>query len=207
MASAARVFPNLNRDSVSLMQLSAKLGALAGVHQASAVMATPGNLDLLRDAGLAPGVVEAGPNDLLIALEGEEGALEAALAAAEAELTRARAAALEGGPRRMPPRSLEMALGEQPTANLALISTPGDYAAAEALKALRLGLNVMLFSDNVALEDEIALKRYAREHDLMVMGPDCGTAILGGVLAERAPYGDRPPGQSLKSLLPRRSDP
>ena len=68
-----------------------------------------------------------------------------------------------------------------PAANLALISTPGDYAAAEAMKALRLGLNVMLFSDNVAVEDEIALKRYARAHDLIVMGPDCGTAIIGGI--------------------------
>jgi FdrA protein len=181
MASAARVFRNLYRDSVSLMQLSAKLGALAGIRQASAIMATAGNLDLLREAGLASAEVEAGPNDLLVALEGEAKALEEALAAVEAELTRAPAAALEGGPRRIAPRSLEMALGEQPTANLALISTPGDYAAAEALKALRLGLNVMLFSDNVALEDEIALKRYAREHDLLVMGPDCGTAIIGGV--------------------------
>jgi succinyl-CoA synthetase alpha subunit len=62
-----------------------------------------------------------------------------------------------------------------------LISTPGDYAASEALKALHLGLNVMLFSDNVSGEDEIALKRYARNHGLMVLGPDCGTAILNGV--------------------------
>jgi succinyl-CoA synthetase alpha subunit len=100
---------------------------------------------------------------------------------AEAELTRAPAVAQDGGPRRLPPRSLEMALAELATANLALISTPGDYAAAEAMKALRLGLNVMLFSDNVVLEDEIALKRYARARDLLVMGPDCGTAIIGGV--------------------------
>jgi succinyl-CoA synthetase alpha subunit len=74
-----------------------------------------------------------------------------------------------------------MGLEAMPAANLALISTPGDYAAAEATKALRLGLNVMLFSDNVAVEDEIALKRYARAHDLIVMGPDCGTAIIGGL--------------------------
>jgi FdrA protein len=182
MASAQRIFPNLYRDSVSLMQLSAKLGALAGVRQASAIMATPGNLDLLREAGLAPGDVAAGPNDLLVALEGEdEEALGAALAAAEAELTRAPAGPPQGGPRRTPPRSLEMALQEAATANLALVSTPGDYAAAEAMKALRLGLNVMMFSDNVALDDEIALKRYARSHDLLVMGPDCGTAIIGGV--------------------------
>jgi succinyl-CoA synthetase alpha subunit len=181
MARAQRVFRNLYRDSVSLMQLSAKLGALAGVRQASAIMATAGNLDLLREAGLAAGDVAAGPNDLLVAFEGEdEDALEAALVAAEAELTRAPARA-EGGPRRTPPRSLEMALQEVARANLALISTPGDYAAAEAMKALRLGLNVMLFSDNVPLEDEIALKRYARAEGLLVMGPDCGTAIIGGV--------------------------
>src|SRR5439155_4661009 len=76
---------------------------------------------------------------------------------------------------------LEMGLDAMPGANLALISTPGDYAAAEAMKALRLGLNVLLFSDNVSLGREIALKRYAREHDLIVMGPDCGTAIINGV--------------------------
>ena len=182
MARAERIFRNLYRDSVALMQLSAKLGALAGVRQASAIMATAGNLVLLREAGLALGDIAAGPNDLLIALEGEEGeALETALATAETELTRAPAAAQEGAPRRLPPRSLEMALHELATASLALISTPGEYAAAEAMKALRLGLNVMLFSDNVALDDEIALKRYARAHDLLVMGPDCGTAIIGGV--------------------------
>ena len=180
MARTERVFRNLYRDSVSLMQLSAKLGALAGMRQASAIMATPGNLALLREAGLALGDVEAGANDLLVVLEGEEDALEAALETAEAEFTRAPARA-QGGARQFSPRSLEMGLAELPTANLALISTPGDYAAAEAMKALRLGLNVMLFSDNVALEDEIALKSYARAHELLVMGPDCGTAIIGGV--------------------------
>jgi succinyl-CoA synthetase alpha subunit len=74
-----------------------------------------------------------------------------------------------------------MAVTADPAANLALISTPGEYAAAEATKALRLGLNVMLFSDNVPIEDEVALKKYAREHGLLVMGPDCGTAIINGV--------------------------
>jgi succinyl-CoA synthetase alpha subunit len=74
-----------------------------------------------------------------------------------------------------------MAVAADPGANLALISTPGEYAAAEATKALRLGLNVMLFSDNVSIEDEVALKKFAREQDLIVMGPDCGTAIVNGV--------------------------
>ncbi|HEX5794395.1 MAG TPA: acyl-CoA synthetase FdrA [Geminicoccaceae bacterium] len=182
MARGERVVHNLYRDSVSLMQLSATLGRLPGVRQASAVMATAGNLELLREAGLIAAAVEPSPNDLLVAVEAaDEAALADALGAAEAELSRAPAAQESGGPRRIPPKSLEMALGEVPTANLALISTPGDYAAAEAMKALRLGLNVMLFSDNVALEDEIELKTYAREHDLLVMGPDCGTAILSGI--------------------------
>ncbi len=66
-------------------------------------------------------------------------------------------------------------------ANLALISTPGDYAVAEAMKALQLGLNVMLFSDNVPIEDEVALKITRKAHGLIVMGPDCGTAIVGGI--------------------------
>ena len=74
-----------------------------------------------------------------------------------------------------------MGLGNIVGANLVLISTPGEYAASEAFKALSLGLNVMLFSDNVELQDEIALKRFAQERDLIVMGPDCGTAIINGI--------------------------
>lgn len=182
MASVIKTIRNFYRDSVALMQLSSNLGKLAGVRQASAVMASETNLSLLREAGLLTREVDAGPNDLLIALEGDD---EAALAAAEAEAEQAfqRKPALAAGERsrREPPRSLEMGLEVMPTANLALISSPGDYAAAEATKALRLGLNVMLFSDNVPVNDEIALKRYARAHDLMVMGPDCGTAIIGGI--------------------------
>jgi succinyl-CoA synthetase alpha subunit len=181
MAGALKVIGNFYRDSVALMQLSAQLGKRPGVAQASAIMASPANLALLREAGLLAGEVAAGPNDLLIALAGQsDAALTEAMAAAEAELNK-KPAALAGGPKREPPRSIEMALEAAPGASLALISTPGDYAAAEAEKALRLGLNVMMFSDNVPARDEIALKQYARAHNLMVMGPDCGTAILNGV--------------------------
>ena len=182
MANAARVIPNLYRDSVSLMQLSAMLAALPGIEQASAIMATPANIALLAEAGLAPGRAAPGPNDLLIAVRGRNpAALEAALAAAVAELDKAPLSPTGGGPARMAPRSLQMAFAAAPSANLALISTPGEYAAAEAMKALRLGLNAMLFSDNVELADEIELKNFAKAHDLLVMGPDCGTAIINGV--------------------------
>jgi FdrA protein len=182
MAQVAKIIRNFYRDSVALMQLSARISKLPGVSQASAVMASANNLALLREAGLLEGAVEASPNDLLIALDGnDEKALTAALADAEQALNQQPAGSSTDGARDEPPRSLEMGLAAMPAANLALISTPGDYAAAEALKALRLGLNVMLFSDNVPVADEVALKRYAQAHDLMVMGPDCGTAIVNGI--------------------------
>ena len=181
MAQAARVTRNFYRDSVALMQLSARLLALPGVRQASAVMASATNLALLREAGLLADDVAAGPNDLLIALDGEDAAVDAALAEDDRALNEAPPSGPAGEKRRTRPRSLEMGLEAMPGANLALISTPGDYAGAEAMKALRLGLHVMLFSDNVPPSDEIALKRYASAHDLLVMGPDCGTAIIGGV--------------------------
>src|SRR5205085_609753 len=107
--------------------------------------------------------------------------LQAALAQAVAAREKRVSAASAGGPPQAPLASLQMALGESPGANLALISVPGDYAAAEAMKALRLGLNVMLFSDNVSGADEVSLKRYALSRGLLVMGPDCGTAIIDGV--------------------------
>ncbi|HKU44375.1 MAG TPA: hypothetical protein VJR89_39720, partial [Polyangiales bacterium] len=77
--------------------------------------------------------------------------------------------------------SLQLAVRQDPAHNFVLVSVPGDYAAAEAMKALRLGMDVMVFSDNVPPESELALKRYAQAHDLMVMGPDCGTAIVNGI--------------------------
>lgn len=182
MARATKVLRNLYRDSVSLMQLSSTLGRLPGVEQASAVMATANNISLLREAGLLDGVVDAGANDLLIALQGNVDALDSACAEAEAALKDSTPSNVgKGAPRIIAPRSLEMGVERMTGANLALISTPGEYAAAEAFKALRLGLHVMLFSDNVALQDEIALKRFAQKRDLIVMGPDCGTAIINGI--------------------------
>jgi len=144
-------------------------------------MASEANLALLREAKLLDEVTDAGPNDLLITLEGEsETAIADALSEAQASFHR-RPTATGGRAKREAPRSLEMALELEPSSNFALISTPGDYAASEALKALHLGLDVMIFSDNVPVEDEVALKRYASSRGLLVMGPDCGTAIVNGI--------------------------
>lgn len=182
MARATKIIRNFYRDSVSLMQLSSTIAKLPGVEQASAVMASANNIGLLHEAGLLTEPVEASANDLLIAIQAEADTLESALIAAESTLKQpSPSSTVNGQSRDMSPRSIEMGLGKLVGANLALISTPGEYAASEAFKALSLGLHVMLFSDNVELQDEIALKRFARSRDLIVMGPDCGTAIINGI--------------------------
>ena len=169
------------QDSVALMGLARELRTGAGVRETAALMGTPANQALMADAGLLTEEARAaGPNDLVIVVQTDSAAeAEAALARAESLLT-ARRARVEASGRRLP-RTLDSAVRRLEGANLALISLPGVFAAAEARKALRRGLHVMLFSDNVALEDEIALKRLAAERGLLLMGPDCGTAYLGGV--------------------------
>jgi len=164
-----------------LMRVAETLRALAGIREAAALMGTPANHELLATAGLATAETKgAASGDLVIALLAEtESAAEAGLAEAERVLTEPRFALAPAG--RSLPRTLDSALRQMPDANLAAISVPGEYAAFEAQRALRRGLHVFLFSDNVTLEDEIALKRLAVERGLLCMGPDCGTAYIGGV--------------------------
>ncbi len=169
------------RDSVTLMRLSRDMEMVAGVAAAAAMMGTPHNRALLEQAGLlASEGAAAQPADLIIAVAADSpAAAETARTAAERVLdttkpfvSTANAAA---------PRTLRSALTLLPGANLALISVPGAYAAAEAMKALRAGVHVMLFSDNVPVDAEIECKRVALERGLLCMGPDCGTAIIDGV--------------------------
>jgi succinyl-CoA synthetase alpha subunit len=181
MSKSFRHYPNLYRDSVTLMKVSARIMAVSGIETASVVMASPTNVDHLAAAGL--GSFEVRPDDLVVAVSGTADACAEALATADDLLLEqdaaARADEAARGQRLI--STLQMAVRSDPAYNLALVSVPGQYAAAEAMKALRLGMNVMVFSDNVSREAEIALKRYAQQHDLMVMGPDCGTAIVNGV--------------------------
>jgi FdrA protein len=169
------------RDSVALMQLSAALAKLPGITLASAVMGTDNNLSLLRESGMELGEIAVGPNDLLIVVQGDDSALRPALDEARARLSAPGQRTDTGDAPSHRPRSIAMALAENADASLVVISTPGEYATAEALKALNLGLNVMLFSNNVSVNDEAMLKRAARDKGLIVMGPDCGTAIINGV--------------------------
>ena len=170
------------RDSVELMRVAAEVEQLPGVVRAALLMATPANRELLAGAGLLEGeAAAAGPNDLVVAVAAKDkNAAEAALAQA-ARLLVTQAATPSAAGERPAPRTIAAALAELPKANLAIISTPGPYATAEALKALKRGLHVFLFSDNVPITDEIELKRLAQKKGLLVMGPDCGTAILDGV--------------------------
>ena len=176
------VRPDTYRDSVELMRVAALVEKLRGITRAALMMATPANRELLSGAGLLDATgAAAGPNDLVVAIAAADpAAAERALAEAARLLDEqaALSAALGDTP---VPRSIAEAVSEFAHANLAIISTPGVYATAEALKALKRGLQVFIFSDNVPVADEAELKRLAAKKKLLVMGPDCGTAILDGV--------------------------
>lgn len=167
-------------DSAVLMKLQQSLLDLPGVLDAGVVMATEANKDLLAQVGLlAAEVSGAGVNDLVIVVKGEsETAAQIALQRVD-ELIAARRS--EGVSAEYRSQSLESAVGRLPSAQWALVSVPGRYAAGVTREALGMNKHVFLYSDNVSLEDEISLKQEAAQKGLLVMGPDCGTAIVNGV--------------------------
>jgi FdrA protein len=190
---ANRVERGRYMDSVELMRVSRRLEALPGVQAAALMIGSPSNKALLRDVGLLAAEGEqASANDLLIAVR----ALDAPTAAGALDMAveqLSRPAAPTGAESLARARSLPGALARLPQANLALVSVPGEFAAYEARKALARGLHVLLFSDNVPLEEEAALKRFAAEKNLLLMGPDCGTALIAGTplaFANAVPRGD-----------------
>lgn len=166
-------------DSVVLMQLQRGLLGLPGIADAGVVMATPANRELLAANNLLPETVTANPDDLLIVVKAEsDTSADDALGQVDELLARRKSSTVSEDFR---PRSMSVAVKQLPEANWVLISVPGRHAAGVAREALDLGKHVFLYSDNVSLEDEIALKKTAREKGLLVMGPDCGTAIINGI--------------------------
>jgi len=158
------------------MRLTQELKAKSGIEDAVVVMGTPHNLDLLRQSGFSgPELDAAGANDLVIAVRGK--VTPELIEGAMAEL-------LQGdrscAPDEIRPGSLSEAIEQHPETNLVLISVPGARAAREARRALAAGRHVMVFSDNVSLADEVELKEQARRSGLLMMGPDCGTAVING---------------------------
>ena len=180
-----RVLIERNRyfDSVFLMRISHALEQLPDVGRAIVAMGTRANLDSLKAVGFAldESASPIHPSDLVIAIEAEsDDAIDAAEGRARALLAGEAFGEVDGRAGGERPATIAEAIALDADLNLALISVPGAYAAREARQALRHGLHVMLFSDNVSVEDEIALKEEAIRRGLMMMGPDCGTAILGG---------------------------
>lgn len=170
--------PNSYYDSVKLMFVSQMITKLPGVKEAVVVMGTDHNKKTLETVDLSSEEVQkATPNDLIIAIEAQESAIEKVVQ----EVKSALASYQLSNEQRYRPRRLQTAWRELPGANLVLISIPGEYAKAEAIKALDLGLNVLLFSDNLTISEEKELKELAAKKGLLLMGPDCGTAIINHV--------------------------
>lgn len=170
---------NTYLDSVSLMSMSTRANAVDGVAQALLGMATPMNKEVLANLGIEdPTIAEAKPSDLMIVVDAADERMDDAVAAVEEILARKNRPGDATAEVRH--RTLDGAFETAADANLVLISVNGAFAAREARKALHAGKHVMIFSDNVPVEDELDLKRLAHEKGLLVMGPDCGTAIING---------------------------
>ena len=167
-------------DSVVLMQLQRSLVELPGILDAGVVMGTEANKDILTQSGLlSPEVQAALADDLVIVVKGKDSASTKAAIEKVDELLKARRSG--GVDQEYRPKSLKTAAEMLPEAQWVLISVPGRYAASVARQSLQQNKHVFLFSDNVSLDDEIELKSIAAERGLLVMGPDCGTAIINGI--------------------------
>ena len=179
MTADLRVFRDTYVDSVVQLSASRTMTERDGIDWAAAAMATPANLRTLTAEGFsAEGLGSA--NDLFIAARGaDDDAVQAALAAAADAMFAARTPT-DGAGRVRPRRSIGRVVRELPDTDVAVVSVPGDYAALEAHEALTAGLDVLLFSDNVPVADEVALKDRAVRLGRLLMGPGAGTAMLGG---------------------------
>jgi FdrA protein len=181
MPIRTEILSSFYQDSVVLMRVASQVRTRPGVREAAAFMGTPSNHGLLEQIGLATAESkEARPNDLILTVDAESDAAAVAALAAARELLAQRRQATESAAEARP-RTLESALRMLPDANLVAISVPGAYAKFEAMKAIKRGLHVFLFSDNVPLQDEIELKTEAVTRGVLCMGPDCGTAYLNGI--------------------------
>jgi FdrA protein len=184
-------FPGAYRDSLLLLGATRAMQDSEDVSWASAAMATPSVVDDLEGRGFPPdSLAGADANALVLAVEAaEDPAASQALDRGRALLFAEAGPDRDGGPGRAggqgragpDPRTIGEAARLLPEANVAVVSVPGQYAALAAHSALTAGLHVLLFSDNVPVSDEVALKRRASGLGRLVMGPGAGTAMLGGV--------------------------
>lgn len=175
-----RIFARLYRDSVELMAIASAIESREGIDRVGAVMATPANLTILSESAMLPAGIQTAPDDLIIVVRGtNQETVDSALDEAEARLTAV--PQVTGAPDQTRPRTIAEAVTTDPAPTLATISVPGEFAAVVGEQALRHGLHVFCFSDNVPLADEVRLKQAAAAAGQLFMGPDCGTAIIDGV--------------------------
>ena len=169
------------QDSVFLMSIANRLKSLKEIKEISCLMGTPENKKLLANVNLLTREgKEADSNDLLIAIsaKSKKGVKEVL---GEVETLLVKRTVKEKKEKATLPKNLDSAFSQFPDTNLVHISIPGQYVRWEAEKSLEKGLNLFIFSDNVPLKDELELKKIAQKKGLLVMGPDCGTAIISGV--------------------------
>ena len=172
---------NSYQDSINLMLLTNKISALPGVTETQIMMGTDANKDIFKSAGLLTAEAEsANPSDMMIVLNAQDEAT-VQLALEEIEKSLNDISSKKSASKAREVHNWTAALEASPDANIALISIPGVYAASEIENALNNGLHAFVFSDNVSEDDEVRLKKLAHEKGLLLMGPDCGTAIIGGV--------------------------
>jgi FdrA protein len=178
MAAGYVIRKNQYYDSVFLMRVARTLSEEAGVQQCAVLMATDANKELLAEIGFnSTEVMAATPNDLVIAILADNaGLIDRLLGEMDTRLK-----SVSRPEKSTTFRSIEDANAAYPQSNLVVISTPGEYAAREARKALEQGKHVFLFSNHVPLDQEVELKQYAKSRRLLMMGPDCGTGLINGV--------------------------
>jgi FdrA protein len=178
MPSGFVIRKNQYYDSLFLMGVNKRLSEVKGVQQTAVLMGSEKNKGLLFDVGIKdPQIDAAQPNDLIVAVIAEtvtivDDVLERLDEWLQVSLESAPISDL---------RTFEEGLARKPAANLAVISIPGEYAGREARKALEARMNVFVFSSNISVEEELELKQFAAQQGLLVMGPDCGTSLIGGV--------------------------
>lgn len=181
MSVAIKIFRDTYVDSVVQLAGTRAMRETEGVEWASAAMATPANVDTLRSEGIEQDqVAQARSSDLILVVRAADESVATEALAVGAAAIRSPTRPDEPGRAPKAPRTVREAMRTQPDSNVAVVSVPGDFAALAAYQALSADLHVLLFSDNVSLEQEIALKDYALSRGRLLMGPGAGTAMLGG---------------------------
>ncbi|PKM90381.1 MAG: FdrA family protein [Firmicutes bacterium HGW-Firmicutes-10] len=169
-------------DSVTLMLFSSKLGGISGVQEAAVMMGTDHNIELMKSSGILTEELasKVSANDLVIGIKAvSQEVIDLAIKTLDEQFENKNKSSDDSS--KIKVKTIDAAVKKMDGLNFAIVSLPGRFAAAETMKCLKNGMHVLLFSDNITIDEENELKDYAVENNLLMMGPDCGTAIINGV--------------------------